>query len=114
MVVGPIVFLTIVVGIASMGDLKKVGRVGGKALLYFEVVTTLALAIGLLVANVIQPGAGVHAAAATAPETAGPPAARDSRAAQYAKEGEKRSFVDFLLNIIPENVVGAFAAGDLM
>jgi aerobic C4-dicarboxylate transport protein len=117
MVVGPIVFLTIVVGIASMGDLKKVGRVGGKALLYFEVVTTLALAIGLLVANVIQPGAGIHAAAATAPaapETAGPAAGPDSQAAQYAKEGEKRSFVEFILNIIPENVVGAFAAGDLM
>ncbi len=108
MVVGPIVFLTIVVGIASMGDLKKVARVGGKALLYFEVVTTLALAIGLLAANVIQPGAGMQAATATAE------AAPESKTAQYAKEGEKRSFVDFLLNIIPENVVGAFAAGDLL
>ncbi len=117
MVIGPIVFLTIVVGIASMGDLKKVGRVGGKALLYFEVVTTLALAIGLLVANVIQPGAGIHAAAATTPaarETTGPAASPDSPVAQYAKEGEKRSVVDFVLNIIPENVVGAFAAGDLV
>jgi aerobic C4-dicarboxylate transport protein len=114
MVIGPIVFLTIVVGIASMGDLKKVGRVGGKALLYFEVVTTLALAIGLLVANVIQPGAGIHAVAAAAPETTGPAAAPDAQVAQYAKEGEKRSFVDFILNIIPENVVGAFATGDLL
>ncbi|MDB5324792.1 MAG: glutamate/aspartate:proton symporter GltP, partial [Phycisphaerales bacterium] len=57
MVVGPIIFLTIVVGIATMGDLKKVGRVGGKALIYFETVTTLALGIGLLVANVVKPGA---------------------------------------------------------
>src|ERR1700681_1998945 len=56
MVVGPIVFLTIVGGIASMGGIRKVGRVGGKALIYFEVITTLALAIGLLVANVVQPG----------------------------------------------------------
>ncbi len=116
MVVGPIIFLTIVVGIASMGDLKKVGRVGGKALLYFEVVTTLALGIGLLVANVIQPGAGVHAATtpAAAPETAGPAAAPDSQAARYVKEGEKRSFVEFILNIIPESVLAAFVAGDLI
>ena len=60
MVVGPIIFLTIVVGIASMGDLKKVGRVGFKAVLYFEVLTTVALLIGLLVANWLQPGAGMH------------------------------------------------------
>src|SRR5690242_19067195 len=64
MVVGPIIFLTIVVGISSMGDLRKFGRVGGKALLYFEVVTTIALAIGLLVANVLKPGAAIHATAA--------------------------------------------------
>src|SRR3954468_1837365 len=60
MVVAPIIFLTIVVGIASMGDLKKVGRVGLKALIYFEIVTTIALAIGLIVANVLQPGAGIQ------------------------------------------------------
>ena len=116
MVVGPIVFLTIVVGIASMGDLKKVGRVGGKALLYFEVVTTLALAIGLLVANGIKPGAGIHAKAQAAnseTETRAA-AASESKVAHYVKEGEKRSFVDFLLNIIPENVMGAFAVGDLV
>ena len=65
MLIAPIIFATVVVGLAGMGDLKKVGRVGGKALLYFEVVSTLALVIGLVVANVFEPGAGVHANAAT-------------------------------------------------
>ena len=109
MVVGPIIFLTIVVGISSMGDLRKFGRVGGKALLYFEVVTTLALAIGLLVANVIRPGAGIHAKAAAAGTTQ--PVAQ---VAQYAQEAQRHSFSDFLLNVIPDNVAGAFAKGDLL
>jgi aerobic C4-dicarboxylate transport protein len=104
MVVGPIIFLTIVVGIASMGDLKKVGRVGGIALVYFEVVTTLALAVGLLVANVLQPGAGIDAQAAGA----------GSDVAQYVRESEHQSFVTFLLHVIPDNVIGAFAKGDLL
>src|SRR6187402_1087075 len=63
MLIGPIIFCTVVVGLAGMGDLKKVGRVGGKALIYFEVVTTLALVIGLIVSNVFQPGDGLHATA---------------------------------------------------
>src|SRR6476660_4129515 len=66
MVVGPIIFLTVVVGIASMGNLRKVGRVGGKALLYFEIVTTIALAIGLLVGNIARPGSAIHAHATAA------------------------------------------------
>jgi len=108
MVVGPIIFLTIVVGISSMGDLRKFGRVGGKALLYFEVVTTIALAIGLLVANVLKPGAAIHATAAAATTR---PAAQVS---QVAQEAQKHSFVEFVLNVIPDNVVGAFAKGDVL
>jgi aerobic C4-dicarboxylate transport protein len=110
MVVGPIIFLTIVVGIATMGDLKKVGRVGLKALLYFEVVTTLALAIGLLVANVMRPGDGIQAqpAAAAGAEVA------EKETADYAAEAKHHSAKDFLLNVIPDNVVNAFAKGDLM
>lgn len=99
MVIGPIIFLTIVVGIAHMGDLKKVGRVGWKALLYFEIVTTVALAIGLLVANIIQPGANVAAVATAVKPAASQPA---------------QTMSQFLLNIIPDNVVNAFAKGDLL
>ncbi len=157
MVVGPIIFLTIVVGIASMGDLKKVGRVGLKALIYFEVVTTIALGIGLLVSNILQPGKGVDASAAFAarqaattqtalppvpatqpatnqpsniPATASPttqlaaanpathpttmPSAAAMKALEDATKAKQQSFVDFLLNIIPDNIVGAFAKGDLL
>ncbi|HEY7089326.1 MAG TPA: dicarboxylate/amino acid:cation symporter [Tepidisphaeraceae bacterium] len=103
MVVGPIIFLTIVVGISTMGDLKKVGRVGGIALLYFEIVTTLALAIGLLVANVVRPGAGIATQSATLAATT-----------QYSQEAQKHSISEFLLNIIPDNIVNAFAKGDLL
>jgi aerobic C4-dicarboxylate transport protein len=97
MIVAPIVFLTIVVGIASMGDLKKVGRVGGKALIYFEVVTTLALAIGLLVANVWQPGANMHATVTAAAAPAKP-----------------QALVDVVLQVIPDNIFMALAQGDLL
>jgi aerobic C4-dicarboxylate transport protein len=107
MVVGPIIFLTIVVGISSMGDLRKFGRVGGKALVYFEVVTTVALAIGLLVANVMRPGGGIHASAASTTQPA-------SQVAQYAQEAQRHSFSEFVLNVIPDNVAGAFAKGDLL
>jgi aerobic C4-dicarboxylate transport protein len=107
MVVGPIIFLTVVVGIASMGDRKKVGRVGLKALIYFEVVTTLALLIGLLVANVAGPGRGVRERVKTT-------AADTAKVAGYSKEAQQQTFSDFVLHIIPENVVGAFAKGDLL
>src|SRR5205814_4977854 len=104
MVVGPVVFLTVVVGIAGMGDLKRVGRVGIKALIYFEVVTTIALAIGLLVANVVRPGAGV----------APPDATAVADATQYTTKPQGRSVTEFLLDIIPDNIVGAFTGGDLL
>jgi aerobic C4-dicarboxylate transport protein len=101
MVVAPIVFLTVVLGIGSIGNLKQVGRVGGKALLYFEVVTTLALLIGVVVANVVQPGAGV-----TVPSDA------TAEVAKYADTGF--DWRQFLLHLVPESAVGAFAAGEVL
>src|SRR5205823_5679833 len=105
MIVGPVVFLTIAAGIAGMGDLKRVGRVGVKALVYFEIVTTLALVIGLVVANLLRPGAGV-------PTITDPAAA--ARARDLAQQAQPHTFVDFLLGAIPESAVGAFARGDLL
>ena len=106
MLIAPIIFATVVVGLAGMGDLKKVGRVGGKALLYFEVVSTLALVIGLVVANVFEPGAGVHANAATL----------DAKAvAGYAKAAiQGQTTAEFFLHIIPNTFVGAFAEGEIL
>jgi len=105
MLIAPIIFSTVVVGLAGMGDLKKVGRVGLKALLYFEVVTTIALGIGLLVANVVKPGAGFHATAATL----------DAKAvASYTSAAQSLSTVEFLLNIIPKTFAGAFVDGEIL
>ena len=106
MLIAPIIFATVVVGLAGMGDLKKVGRVGGRALLYFEIVSTLALVIGLVVANVFEPGAGVHANAATL----------DAKSvASYAKAAAQgQSTAEFLLHIIPNTFVGAFAEGEIL
>src|SRR3954462_11994276 len=84
MVIAPVVFLTIVLGIANMHDLKKVGRVGGKALLYFEIVTTFALAIGLLVVNVLKPGQGLAVAALGKGDVS-----------SYVAQGKSMSFADF-------------------
>src|SRR5215470_13235367 len=90
MMIGPIIFCTVVLGIAGAGDMKKVGRVGGKALLYFEAVSTLALIIGLLVMNLLRPGAGFNA----------DPATLDAKAvADYAKRAASQSTADFLLHI---------------
>ncbi|WP_342416806.1 dicarboxylate/amino acid:cation symporter [Paenibacillus sp. FSL R10-2782] len=104
MVIAPIVFFTVVHGIASMGDMKKVGRIGGKALLYFEIVTTIALAIGLIVVNLVRPGAGIDVSKAT------------GDVSQYAQKAAETSHgvVDFFVGIIPENVVSAMAGGDLL
>ena len=102
MVIAPIIFCTVVSGIAHMQDASKVGRVGVKALLYFEVVSTFALAIGLVTGNLIQPGAGFTGHA--------DPAA----IAKYANPGAHQGTVEFLLNIIPDSVVGAFARGDVL
>jgi aerobic C4-dicarboxylate transport protein len=107
MVVPPIIFTTIVVGMAGMGNLKRVGGIGLKAFVYFEAVTTLALVIGWIVVHVVQPGAGIHA----------DPATLDTKdVEQYIKPGKSAptSTVDFLLHIIPNSVVGAFAEGDIL
>ncbi len=106
MLIAPIIFTTVVVGLAGMGEMKKVGRVGGKALLYFEIVTTIALIIGLVVANVFQPGAGFHAT----------PESLDAKAVeQYTKAAAKgMSTVDFLLHIIPKTFVSAFSEGEIL
>jgi aerobic C4-dicarboxylate transport protein len=105
MIITLVVFCTVVSGIASMQDLKKVGRVGGKALLYFEVVSTLALLLGLIVGNVVRPGGGFNINAATL----------DAKAvAEYAGQAKAQTIPDFLLHIIPNTVVDAFARGDIL
>ncbi len=105
MIIAPIIFCTVVTGIAGMEDMKKVGRVGAKALLYFEIVSTLALAIGLVVVNVIQPGAGFNADVTKI----------DTKAlATYTSQAQSHSTTDFLMNIIPSSVVDAFAKGDIL
>jgi aerobic C4-dicarboxylate transport protein len=102
MLIGPVIFLTVVLGIAGAQDVKKVGRVGAKSLLYFEVVSTFALAIGLLVVNVLKPGAGFNV----------DPATLDAKAvAAYARQAESQSTVEFLLHIIPKTFSEAFAGG---
>ncbi|MYN04922.1 C4-dicarboxylate transporter DctA [Pseudoduganella sp. DS3] len=105
MIIAPVIFCTVVSGIAGMQDVKKIGRVGGKALLYFEVVSTFALVIGLAVANFMQPGAGFNA----------DPHTLDTKAiAQYTEKAKAQSTTDFVLNIIPNTVVDAFAKGDIL
>ncbi|ACH40224.1 sodium/C4-dicarboxylate symporter, DctA [Citrifermentans bemidjiense Bem] len=106
MIITPIIFCTVVTGIAGMDDMKKVGRVGGKALLYFEAVSTLALAIGLMVINVIQPGVGMNADV-TKLDTKG-------LATYTATAAKSHSFADFALGIIPNSVVDAFAKGEIL
>ena len=105
MVIAPIIFCTVVHGIASMSDLKKLGRIGGKTLLYFEIVSTLALIIGLVVVNVLKPGVGFN----IDPHTLDPKIGAD-----YASQAHALSTVDFLLNIIPTSFFDAFAKGDLL
>jgi aerobic C4-dicarboxylate transport protein len=105
MIIAPVIFCTVVAGIAGMQDMKKVGRVGGKALLYFEVISTFALAIGLIVANTLKPGAGFNV----------DPATLDTHAiAEYTAKTHSLSTVDFLINIIPNTFVDAFAKGDIL
>jgi aerobic C4-dicarboxylate transport protein len=105
MLIAPIVFSTVVTGIAKMGDLKKVGRVGLKALIYFEALTTVALVIGLVVGKWIQPGAGMNVN----------PATLDTKAiASYTAPSAHLSTMDFILNIIPKDVADAFARGEIL
>ena len=105
MVIAPIIFCTVVSGIAGMQSMKSVGKTGGYALLYFEIVSTIALIIGLVVVNVVKPGAGMHIDVTTL---------NASSVAAYAAAGAQQSTVGFLLNIIPNTVVGAFANGDIL
>jgi len=99
MVIAPVIFLTVTLGIANMRDLKQVGRVGGKALLYFEIVTTFALAIGLIVVNVTKPGAGLDVSALAKGDIS-----------KYAEAGKAMSFVEILTHIVPASVVDASRA----
>ena len=106
MIIAPIIFCTVVIGIASMGDVKKVGRVGGKALLYFEVVSTVALTIGLIIMNFFRPGSNMNVDVSSLDPAS---------VANYTKAASSNhGFADFLLNIIPSTVVDAFAKGDLL
>ncbi len=105
MVIAPVIFLTVTTGIAGMSDLKKFGRVVGKAFVYFLTFSTLALIVGLIISNVVQPGAGMHIN----------PATLDTKAVtNYAAQAHDASVVGFLMNIIPDTIVGAFAKGDIL
>jgi aerobic C4-dicarboxylate transport protein len=105
MLIAPIIFFTIVLGIAHMGDMKKVGRVGGKALLYFEIVTTMAIAIGLLVANWIKPGVGVIAKAT----------AKDAeKLTTYTEQAKDFNWLEFIAHIIPKNIFESFSKGEIL
>lgn len=105
MIIAPVIFLTITTGIAGMNDLQKVGRVAGKAMVYFLTFSTLALIVGLVVANVVQPGAGLNI----------DPASLDVQAVNtYAAKAHEQSVTGFLMNIIPSTIVGAFAQGDIL
>jgi aerobic C4-dicarboxylate transport protein len=103
MVIGPIIFLTIVLGIANMADLRKVGKVGAKALIYFEIVTTFALAIGLVVVNLTKPGSGIDVSALAKGDIS-----------RYAEQGKAMTFVDFFTHIIPASFVRPFVDGEII
>ncbi|EJM22309.1 Na+/H+ dicarboxylate symporter [Pseudomonas sp. GM21] len=105
MVVAPVVFATVVVGIAKMGDIRSVGRVGAKALIYFEIVTTAALVIGILVAHLMQPGAGMNI---------DPKTLDMSAVAGYAKIASEQSLREFFLHIIPDTIMSAFVNGEIL
>jgi len=105
MIIAPIIFCTVVVGIAGMEDMKKVGKTGGYALLYFEIVSSIALIVGLTIVNLVQPGAGMNV----------DPATLDQKGiAAFTKPGQMASTTDFLLNVIPNTVVDAFAKGEIL
>src|SRR5476649_2163125 len=105
MIIAPIIFCTVVVGIAGMEDMKKVGKTGGLALMYFEVVSAIALVVGLVIINVLRPGAGMNIDAGSL----------DPKAiAAYTAPGKMQGTVDFFFNIIPSTVVDAFAKGEIL
>ena len=103
MVIAPIIFFTVVLGITGAGNMKKVGRVGGKGILYFEIVSTIALLIGLVVGTFIQPGKGVVLANTNT-----------EKVAAYVDQGKEMNWVDFFTHIVPDNIIGAFAKGDII
>jgi aerobic C4-dicarboxylate transport protein len=105
MIIAPVIFCTVVLGIAGTGDLKKVGRTGGLALVYFEVVSTVALLLGLLIVNVVRPGAGMNVDVRTL---------NTGAVAAYQAPGKMQSTTDFLLNVIPSTFVDAFAKGEIL
>lgn len=105
MIIAPVIFLTVATGIAGMSNLQKVGRVAGKAMIYFITFSTLALVVGLVIANLVQPGAGLHI----------DPASLDAKAVTtYATKAHETSIVGFLINIIPPTLVAAFSDGDIL
>ena len=103
MVIAPIIFFTVVLGITGAGNMKKVGRVGGKGILYFEIVSTIALLIGLVVGTFIKPGKGVVLANTN-----------KEKVATYVDQGKEMNWVDFFTHIVPDNIIGAFAKGDII
>ena len=105
MIIAPVIFCTVVTGIAGMSDMKMVGKAGGLALLYFEIVSTVALVIGLLIVNTVQPGVGMHVDPSTLDQSA---------VSAYAGPGKMQTTTQFLMNIIPVTVVGAFAEGEIL
>ena len=105
MIIAPIIFCTVVVGIAGMEDMKKVGKTGGLALLYFEIVSSIALIVGLVIVNLVQPGVGMNVDAKTI----------DAKSiSAYTGPGKMQGTVDFLLNVIPSTIVDAFAKGEIL
>ncbi len=105
MIIAPVIFCTVVSGIAGMESMKSVGKTGGIALLYFEIVSTIALMIGLLVINIAKPGVGMNVDAATLDA---------GSISKYVESGASQSTLDFFMNIIPNTVVGAFAEGEIL
>jgi aerobic C4-dicarboxylate transport protein len=103
MVIAPIIFFTVVLGITGAGNMKKVGRVGGKGILYFEIVSTIALLIGLVVGTFIKPGKGVVLSNTN-----------KEKVATYVDQGKEMNWVDFFTHIVPDNIIGAFAKGDII
>jgi aerobic C4-dicarboxylate transport protein len=103
MVIAPIIFFTVVLGITGAGNMKKVGRVGGKGILYFEIVSTIALLIGLVVGTFIKPGKGIVLANTN-----------KEKVAAYVDQGKEMNWVDFFTHIVPDNIIGAFAKGDII
>ncbi|HMJ48577.1 MAG TPA: cation:dicarboxylase symporter family transporter, partial [Ferruginibacter sp.] len=103
MVIPPVIFFTIVTGIAGAGNLKKAGRIGGKAIIYFEIVTTIALLIGMVIANIVKPGAGIVYSPV-----------QNEQLTQYTAQAKDLNWGEFLTHIVPSNIIESFAKGDIL